>query len=68
MPAGFTANFDITELLLRLKDTENFRVTIVPDYPKAPLGRADVQRMIDAMKPKGNPRFDEVVVVKHRFQ
>jgi hypothetical protein len=68
MPAGFTANFDITELLLRLKDTDNFRLTIVPDYPKAPPGRADVQRMIDAMKPKGNPRFDEVVMIKHRFQ
>jgi hypothetical protein len=67
-PAGFTNNYDITQVLLRLGDVSNVRLIIIPSYPKAPAGREDIQKMIDAMKPKGNPRFDEVVVIKHRLE
>jgi hypothetical protein len=66
--AGFTEDYDITQVLQHLQSPENISLTIIPSYPSAPADRRDLQEMIAQMKPQGNPRFDEVTVIKFRVE
>jgi hypothetical protein len=66
--AEFTEDYDITQVLQGLQSTANISLTIIPSYPTAPADRKDLQEMIAQMRPQGNPRFDEVVVLKFRVE
>jgi hypothetical protein len=68
MKGGFSEEYDITRVLKTLGAIHNFTITVIPSLPKAPAGRKDLQEMISRMKPHGNPRIGEIVILRHRLE
>jgi tyrosinase len=64
---GLTEDYDVTAVVRRL-GTEDLRLTIVPSYPAVPPGRKDLEALVAKLKPQGNPRFGEMVIVRQRIE
>jgi tyrosinase-like protein/polyphenol oxidase-like protein len=64
---GLTEDYDVTEVIQRLGSLD-LRLTVLPSRPIAPEGRRDIQKLIDELKPKGNPRFGEIVLLRQRIE
>ena len=61
---GLTEDYDITALVEKAGGVDDLRLSFVPSLPQAPPGRKDMQESIARMKPQGNPRFGEVVLLR----
>ena len=61
---GLTEDYDITALVEKAGGVDDLRLTFIPSLPQAPPGRKDMQESIARMKPQGNPRFGEVVLLR----
>jgi Common central domain of tyrosinase/Polyphenol oxidase middle domain len=65
---GLAEDYDITAVLQRLGATDDLRLTVLPSYPPVPADRKDLQALVAKLKPQGNPRFGEMVVVRQRIE
>lgn len=61
---GLTEEYDVTGLLQKNANVEDLKITFIPSLPQAPPDRKDLQEQIARMKPQGNPRFGEMVLLK----
>jgi hypothetical protein len=63
--AGQTEEYDITRVARRIGlSGEQFRVTAIPSLPTVPEAREDLRKLRDQMTPHGNPRFEEIEVLR----
>jgi Common central domain of tyrosinase/Polyphenol oxidase middle domain/Protein of unknown function (DUF_B2219) len=65
---GLAEDYDITELIQRLGSADDLRISVIPSYPRAPADRKDLQDLVAKLKPKGNPRFGRMTIVKQRIE
>jgi tyrosinase-like protein/polyphenol oxidase-like protein len=65
---GLAEDYDVTPVLQRLGPTADLRLTLIPSYPTAPPDRKDLQDLVAKLKPQGNPRFREMVIVRQRIE
>lgn len=61
---GVSEHYDITRVLQKIKPAGDLVITAIPSRPTAPANRKDLQEQVAAMKPKGNPRFGEIVLLR----
>lgn len=61
---GLTEDYDITALVQKAGGVDDLRLTFIPSLPQAPPDRKDLQEMIARLKPQGNPRFGEVLLLR----
>ena len=61
---GLTEDYDITAVVRKTGSLDDLRLTFIPSLPTAPADRKDLQELIARMKPQGNPRFGEVVLLR----
>jgi hypothetical protein len=61
---GLIEEYDVTRMIRRLNLDDGFVLTAVPSLPALPPDRKDLRELISQMKPKGNPRFGEVVLLR----
>jgi hypothetical protein len=61
---GLTEDYDVTAVVRKTGSLDDLRLTFIPSLPTAPADRKDLQELIARMKPQGNPRFGEVVLLR----
>ena len=61
---GGTEEYDVTRVVKRLGGLDKLDVTILPSLPRIPAGRADLAALVARKKPKGNPRFGAVTLLR----
>ncbi len=66
--AGIAEEYDITRIIRRTGMPDRLVVTALPSLPTAPPDRKDLQELIAKMKAKGNPRFEEIVLLRVRAE
>jgi tyrosinase len=64
---GQAYDYDVTRTLQKV-GVGDLRLTIVPSYPRVPSDRPDLQRLVAEMRPGGNPRFEEITILRVRVQ
>jgi hypothetical protein len=62
--AGLTDEYDVTRVVQRLGAPGDLVVSALPSLPVVPEGRKDLQALRERMKPKGNPRFGEITLLR----
>ncbi len=65
---GVTRDLDVTKVVQNLKDISVLRLSVVPSYPGVSAERKDLQKMVAEMKPEGNPRFSQIVLLRLRYE
>jgi tyrosinase len=61
---GLAEEYDVTRVARRLNATGDLVLTAIPSLPVIPEGRKDLQALVDRLKPHGNPRFGEIVLLR----
>jgi tyrosinase len=65
---GLSEDYDITDVVERLGSLDEVRVSVIPSYPRAPADRKDLQDLVSKLKPQGNPRFGQIVIIRQRIE
>jgi len=62
--AGVTEEYDVTRVVRRQGISGDVVLTAIPSLPIVPADRKDLQALVARMKPNGNPRFGEIVLLR----